>query len=796
MPASTTSDNSASLSLSSDSRIFLTTLESARDLLARRLVEDCRAITEQDLNYTILSSILQVIFLKTGQESGFAEPGTLALLADTDGINRRLARASSDAGLNPDILFEKGPEGFHTIPLVPDDALRQVIRCMDSGKFPVPVSTLPLEHLAAVFEHFLGTRMQVAEGYRVKHTGKSAVLYTGSVNIPKQPVVEYVVKKTIGDMFRKQGTGVRTGIRILDPACGAGIFLLASYRVLTRCKTGYAVRPIPAGEIRNSACQSVYGTDIDPDSVSAARFIMLLSFIEECLLSGSGHISSDGLQEICECLKGTIRCGNALIDRDYFSGRQEHPFNAEERRKVNAFSWQEGFPQILDSGGFDVVIGAPPPYKPFSVMAREEYFQTHYDVYAKGAGLYSYFIEKGLQILRPKGSLAFCIPDTFLRTNHARALRKFLLTKQIEDIVEFGKLAVAQTGNSPLCILRVSNKKPTKEFYVSKVEKFDFSSIDAYVNEHRHPQDQCMFTDDGWILDDKRIENLLKKLRSVGTPLKEYVMGAIFNGLTTGLNKAFVIDDRTRRKLIEEDPMSEELIKPFVTDKDFRRYQPPGSGKYIVLMQKSWTNTQSGDVKNAWKWLKKNYPAIARHLEPYAESAEKRIEKGDYWWELQAYDYLSEFEKPKLIYSNFQKKATFTFDSQGFYSNGASGVIPKKDYYLLGILNSKLGQFLISSFCTPVQNDYQLNFEYLGKMPIYTIDFDNADDKIRHDRMAALVTEMLELHKHLSEAKTDQEKRFITQEIESTDRQIDSLVYGLYGLTADEIAVVEESVPK
>ena len=285
------------------------------------LVQECHAITEQDLNYTILSSILQVLFLKTGQESGFAEPGTLALLAGSNGINRRLARACSDSGLSPDILFEKGPEGFHSIPPVPDDALREVIRYMDSGEFPVPISTLPLEHLAAVFEHFLGTRMQVAEGYRVKRTGKSAVLYTGSVNIPAQPVVEYVVKETIGDMFREQGAGGRTGIRILDPACGAGIFLLAAYRFLTRCKTEYSVRPKHKGELlRDLACQSVYGTDIDPESVSAARFVMLLSFIEECWLSGSGHVSSDCLQEICECLKGTIRCGNALIAKDYFSG--------------------------------------------------------------------------------------------------------------------------------------------------------------------------------------------------------------------------------------------------------------------------------------------------------------------------------------------------------------------------------------------------------------------------------------------------------------------------------------------
>ncbi len=173
------------------------------------------------------------------------------------------------------------------------------------------------------------------------------------------------------------------------------------------------------------------------------------------------------------------------------------------------------------------------------------------------------------------------------------------------------------------------------------------------------------------------------------------------------------------------------------------------------------------------------------------------MKKGITGGRLQAYDYSSEFEKPKIIYSIFQKKAVFTFDSRGiFYSDDATGLIPKKDYYLLGILNSNLGQFLLSRYWTPVQNGHHPIFEYPGKVLIYTIDFDNSGDKIRHDRMTTLVTEMLELHKHLSRAKTDREKRLITHEIESTDRQIDSLVYGLYGLTSDEIAVVEEAVGK
>jgi hypothetical protein len=798
MPEPVQSENLASIPSSDQARVFLLILESLRDLLARRLVQECHTITDHDLNYTILSSILQVLFLRTGQDCGFVEPGTLTLLAGSDGISLRMARACSDAGLSPNILFERGPDSPCPIPDVPDEALREVIGCMASEKFPVPISTLPLGQLAVVFEHFLGSGMRLAEGYHVKRAGKSAVLYTGSAGVPLQEVVEYVAEKTISDAIRKPETGGGPGIRILDPACGAGIFLLAVFRVLVHLRTEHPFHPAQRGELlQDLVCQSVYGTDIDPEYVSMARFILLLSFIEECRLSGYGHVSPDRLREISECLKGTIRCGNALIAKDYFAGLQEHPFNAEERRKVNAFSWQEAFPHILDGGGFDVVIGAPPPYQPFNVKARDEYFQTHYDVYAKNAGLYSYFIEKGMKMLRPKGLLAFCIPDTFLRTNQGRSLRKFLLTKQIEEIVDCGNLPVFKSATTYPCIIRVSNNKPSHEFYVSKVGTLEVPNFFEYVKEHRHPVDQRILTDGGWTLGDKRKENLLKKLQSRGTPLEEYVMGAVCYGIKTGLNKAFVIDECTKKKLIEEDPKSRDLIKRFSAGKDIRRYQPVMSEKFLIFLPKGWTNIHSGGMKNKWKWLNDKYPAIARHLEPFFKDGQKRSDMGDYWWELRECDYYPEFEKPKIIHPDICLKPEFTLDQSKFYANDTCFIILGDDKFLLGILNSKLTYFLFDTNLPKLQAGFFMPaYNVLKNFPVYTPDFDNPDDKIRHDRMVTLVTEMLELHKHLSHAKTDQERQIITREIESTDRQIDSLVYGLYGLTVDEIAVVEDTISK
>jgi len=162
------------------------------------------------------------------------------------------------------------------------------------------------------------------------------------------------------------------------------------------------------------------------------------------------------------------------------------------------------------------------------------------------------------------------------------------------------------------------------------------------------------------------------------------------------------------------------------------------------------------------------------------------------WYEVQdAIDYYSEFEKPKLMYLVFQVKPAFTFDEAGTYANNAVWITPKPDKMLLGILNSKLGWFMISNYCTQIQNGYQLIFNYLGKIPIRTIDQVDPVDVARHDRMVSLVDQMLSLHKQLQEARTPYEQTALQRQIEATDEQIDTLVYELYGLNEEEIKIVE-----
>jgi len=419
------------------------------------------------------------------------------------------------------------------------------------------------------------------------------------------------------------------------------------------------------------------------------------------------------------------------------------------------------------------------------------YFKDQYRVYHGVADLYVYFIERSLASLNENGIFSYIVANKWMRANYGTPLRHWLKQQCIEEIVDFGDLPVFQATTYP-CIIRISKNTPKATFDVTEVETLRFTGLDGYVQEHRFAVNREGLDDSGWSLVDEKTQALLTKLHQLGVPLGEYVEGKIYRGILTGLNEAFVIDAPTREKLIAEDPKSAELIKPFVVGKDIKRYQPIQGGRYLILMPKGWTNLHSKGAKDAWAWLERAYPGIAAHLKPFTEKAQKRYDKGDYWWELRACDYYVEFEKPKIIIPAIVKAASYAFDTKGFYSNDKTSIISSDDLYLFGILNSKVSDFVIHSISSTKRGGYfEYKPMYVEQLPIRTIDFSDPDDKSRHDRMVQLVEQMLALHERLPKAVEESEKALLQQQIDETDQQIDKLVYELYGLTEEEVKVVE-----
>ena len=205
------------------------------------------------------------------------------------------------------------------------------------------------------------------------------------------------------------------------------------------------------------------------------------------------------------------------------------------------------------------------------------------------------------------------------------------------------------------------------------------------------PQDAL--TADGWRLTSPVVLNLLEKLRSTGKPLSEYVKGRFYRGILTGLNEAFVVDRATRDKLIAEHPSSAEVLKPFLRGRDVKRWQVDFAEQYLIIIESSenrthpWSGQSADEAKVVFA---DSYPAIHAHLQAFRDRLIARYDQGKYFWELRACAYWKEFEKPKIVYPDIAQRTEFAFDDRDYFLGNTVYIVPTKETWLVGLLNSKL----------------------------------------------------------------------------------------------------------
>lgn len=252
---------------------------------------------------------------------------------------------------------------------------------------------------------------------------------------------------------------------------------------------------------------------------------------------------------------------------------------------------------------------------------------------------------------------------------------------------------------------------------MTQVKTLAFSDLGSYIQANRYSVLPSAFGEAEWSLSNEREEALLARLKAAGVPLGQYVKGEIYYGIKTGLNEAFVIDAATRDELIRKDPKSAEIIKPFLAGRDVKRYEIPESDRWLILFPNKWTHQQTqrlGTEIEAWQWIKINYPAIATHLETFTSAAQKRGDKGEFWWELRPCDYYPKFEQPKIVYPNICKNPEFTFDNSNLFANQKCFIISLDDKYLLALLNSSITFFLFKKLVPQLRGGFfEPGFKYL-----------------------------------------------------------------------------------
>ncbi|ADD09141.1 Eco57I restriction-modification methylase domain-containing protein [Candidatus Aciduliprofundum boonei] len=797
---------------------FLKEIEGWRVELARNIALRNPNLSVKELNYAVQRTIDRIIFLRMCEDRGVERYGRLLEAAEED-VYAALLKLyqEADEKYNSGLFHFKPEKGRATEPdditpniKIDSKVLKRIIKGLYYPESPYEFSVISPEILGQVYEQFLGKVIRLTKGHRAKVEEKPEVKKAGGVYYTPQYIVNYIVENTVGKLCKGKTPKEMEKIKILDSACGSGSFLLGAYtrlleehlRYYTSAKNKKRYRDriyqdkngewhLTIREKKRILLNSIYGVDIDEQAVEVTKLSLLLKVLE-----GENKDALERQQKLWReralpDLGNNIKCGNSLVGTDYYASGVQMTLFDEERERINAFDWEKEFPEVMKNGGFDVIIGNPPYVRQEMLGKLKNYFKEHYEVYHGTADLYVYFIERSMKLLKPNGIYGIIVANKWMRANYGKPLREWLKKWQIVEILDFGDLPVFKKATTYPCIMIVKASKPRKYFWAVNLKTLEPARLKEIARKERFKVYYSNLDDSGWALVSQEEAKLLEKLKNAGIPLGEYVQGKIYYGIKTGLNEAFVIDGETRDRLIREDPKSAELIKPFLVGKDIKRYRIEFRDRYLILIPSGWTNEHKKG-RSAWEWFSSEYPAIAKHLAQFEEKAKKRWDKGEYWWELRPCDYYEEFEKPKIMFPDIALRMQATYDDKAFYCVNTAYIIPVGDKYLLGILNSKMVHFYYANITSTIRGGYMRFIrQYLEMIPIRVLDLSKPEERRMHDEIVNYVGRMLELHRELGEARLPGEKERIKRQIDGIDRAIDSLVYRIYGLTDEEIRIVE-----
>jgi len=753
-----------------------------REQIARSIARNNLALRSDEIATATNRIILGLVFLRVAEDRGYIPEGTLAGFCDPAASETRIP------GLLPYTAMLYG-DGDLSHPLeegrlgnlgVDDRVMSSVLRDITSPGRKYHFTAMDEETTAQVFSRYLSLTVRRSAAHQAMIVNTHDTVLSHGTATPPLPAIRYMAEHAIERAREHRSPRDPLPLLVLDPACGSGSALLAAYHRLLMIR-GTSLTP---DERREVLFQSVHGVDISPHAVAVTRLLLFFQSLgcRQPPQSARDFLVSAG--RVLRVLRHTIRCGNALISPE-IAGDESWMFcPVREQHTLNPFAWNDQFPEVRAAGGFDAVIGNPPDGPVEEREWIQQYFQRHYATYHPAADRSAYFVEKGLSLLRNGGTLSYVMSPRWLRGDGGSPLRVLLLARRIEEIAEFREM--------DLCAIRIRNTAPDSPLMVVRGDpRTLLPGSTGMAGEERFPVDPAGLGSGGWSLCDTREEALLAKIERAGTPFEQFCLGEIGSGAVKPFDERLLLGHGEREQLVKRDRRSAALIRPFLAGGRIGRYSTGGPGQYLLFLPAGWVEeTALSAKKTVNRWLRERYPAIARHLKNLDPVSPGNAHEGSAWFEVSCRDVFRTRAIPKILFPRQCIVPVFTYDPGAGVIDREAGYLVTSSLYLLGILNSRLARFW---FARQQKNSRGpiVTADALSGFFVPTPDFDNPEEAGRHARIESLARKMLVYSEQLAREPDEAAREPLRKKITRTDREIDLLVYGLYGLTHEEIAVAE-----
>ena len=757
---------------------FLEELDEHRTALARTFKSKNPALDGETLTELAQRTLDRLVFTRFLEDKGIEAQRIVGSLGDDGTAWEDFVTASRrlDAVYNG-VVFKR-----HTLLddhkfRVDEAAFAAICKELAHVNSPYDFNAIPIHILGSIYERFLGN-VVVATEKRVRIEPKPEVRKAGGVYYTPEYIVRYIVGETIGRLIRGKSPDQIAQMRFADIACGSGSFLLGVFDLLLtyhghyynenpkKARAGDCVTQdgrlyLSLRKKREILLNNIYGVDIDAQAVEVCQLSLYLRLLKD-ETTGTAHqylldfAHTAKMKTLLPDLSKNIRCGNSLIGTDILEGGL---FVSEEERKLNAMDFEDAFPEVMKRGGFDAIVGNP-PYISMLLLDKsqaaetKEYWKRTYRSASGAFDIYILFVERAVTLVRDGGFVSYIVPNKFLAAEYAVEFRRWLLQNcQFVSLLDFSRVKVWPVSVYPVVpVLRKAAFDPRQTIAVAAATKEGLDDLQtlAPVPSGRLAE----VPDNLWSFMTQRGAEVLLKVLEHSVQLDE--VADVWGASTVAEGSEYprlIVDNGT--------PGKKAKTARFIVSGSVERYATKWESEVVQFTHRTYTRPL----------IRLQAPMPARRA--------------------------GQARQPKIIICKVALEPRAFPDLKGeFVGAYTTYVFPKNMslHALTAVINSRLMRFLYRLLYDALaMSGGYLRFQppQVRRLPIRTFDTSNPVDEARHADMVTKVNSMLEAKNQLTHAKTDKDKGYYISRCATLDRQIDRLVYDLYGLTEAEIQTVE-----